>query len=152
MSKWSLPTRKVCTHTATKKENPHTNLSKKSLSKAATQIRDGVWEWKKRFHTIVSGFIPDGSSERWVPWSTPVDTLQTPLFPQLPHHGWWWFSDIVKRGKKTKRPIEFHAGDQSRGCKYWKATQKPQKSGFRASEDWWTFIQSIVRIFLMYLE
>lgn len=76
MSKWSLPTRKVCTHTATPKKT-YTNLGKKSLSKGATQIRDGVWEWKKRFHTIVSGFIPDGSSETWVPWSTPVGTLQT---------------------------------------------------------------------------
>jgi hypothetical protein len=59
------------------KKNPHTDLSKKPLSKAATQIRDGVWERKKRFHTIVSGFIPDGSSGTWVPWSTPVGTLQT---------------------------------------------------------------------------
>jgi hypothetical protein len=97
----------------------------------------------------------------WIFWN--VGTLiharryssDTPLFRQSPHHRWWWwwwFSYIVKRGKKTKRPIEFHAGDQSRVCKYSKATQEPQKSGFRASEDWWTFIQSIARIFFMYLE
>ncbi len=39
-----------------------------------------------------------------------------------------------------------------RGCKYSKATQKPQNRGFRASEDWWTFIQRIARIFLTNLE
>jgi len=77
MSKWSLPTRKVCTQTATQKKIRTLTWAKKPLSKAATQIRDGVWERKKRFHTIVSGFIPDGSSGTWVPWSTPVGTLQT---------------------------------------------------------------------------
>ncbi len=113
MSKWSLPTRKVCTHTATPKKKAH-GLEQKTLIKSSNpnQRRSLGVEKTSPYHCVR---VYPG----WIFWD--VGTLiharryssDTSLFPQSPHHRWWWFSDIVKRGKTTMRPIEFHAGEDA---------------------------------------